>query len=293
MIIDEETNKLYLADCLPKSYPEFFKRFEKVLNECNIPFDFLPGTKDIWAVDFMPVQISTDKFIRFKYAPDYLLPKKYHKFISDSEAICKEIKIDAKPSNLIVDGGNVVRSRDKVIMCDKVFYENKSVPEKELICQLEELFEVDKIVFVPWDKNDIIGHADGMVRFIDNNTVLINDLSVEDEDYQRSFRMSLHNAALDWVELPYNPPFDTKSISAKGIYINYLQMKQAIIMPIFGSQYDGEALRVLEEVFKGQTIRTVESNEIAEGGGVLNCITWNIKSKQIDISSKNEQRTNL
>ena len=110
MIIDEETNKLYLADCLPNWHPKFFKRFKKVLLECNIPFDFLPGTKDIWAVDFMPVQISTKKFIRFRYDPDYLRPKKYQKYISDSGAICKEIGIEAKPSNLIVDGGNVVRS---------------------------------------------------------------------------------------------------------------------------------------------------------------------------------------
>ncbi len=277
MITDEETNKLYLADCLPKWHPKFFERFEKVIKECCIPIDFLPGTKDIWAVDFMPIQISTDKFIRFKYAPDYLRPKKYHKYISDSEAICKEIKIDAKPSNLIVDGGNVVRSRNKVIMCDKVFCENKNVPERELIGQLEELFDVDKIVFVPWGRNDKIGHADGMVRFIDNDTVLINDLSIEDEDYQRSFRMSLHNAGLVWVELPYNPPVDPKSTSAEGIYINYLQMKQAIIMPTFENEYDEKTMRVLEEVFTGRTIRTVESNEIAKGGGVLNCITWNIK----------------
>ena len=277
MIIDEETNKLYLADCLPNWHPKFFKRFKKVLLECNIPFDFLPGTKDIWAVDFMPVQISTKKFIRFRYDPDYLRPKKYQKYISDSGAICKEIGIEAKPSNLIVDGGNVVRSKDMVIICDKVFCENKIVPERELIGQLEELFEVDKIVFVPWDRNDRIGHADGMVRFIDNHNVLINDLSIEDEDYQRSFRMSLHNAGLDRIKIPYNPPVDPNSKSAKGIYINYLQMKQAIIMPTFGNKYDEKAMRVLEEVFKGQTIETVESNEIAKGGGVLNCITWNIK----------------
>jgi len=281
MITDEETNKIYLADCLPKWHPKFFERFEKVLKECNIQFDFLPGTKDIWAVDYMPIQVSTDKFIRFKYAPDYLQPKKYHKYISDSETIFKEIGIEAKHSNLIVDGGNVVRSRDKVIMCDKVSCENKNVPERELIGTLEELFEVDKIVFVPWDRNDKIGHVDGMVRFIDNDTVLINDLSIEDEDYQRSFRMSLHNARLDWVELPYNPPVDPNSASAKGIYINYLRMEQAIIMPTFGNKYDKKAMRVLEEVFTEKAIKNIESNEIAEGGGVLNCISWNIKAEQV------------
>lgn len=71
MIIDHETNSLYLADCLPTLQPKFFQRFEKVLNDCKIKFQFLRDTKDIWAVDFMPIQISKDKFLQFTYNPDY------------------------------------------------------------------------------------------------------------------------------------------------------------------------------------------------------------------------------
>jgi hypothetical protein len=63
MITDKETNFLYLADMLPKNYPIFFENFEKVLNSCNIPFSLIPDTKDIWAVDYMPIQIETGKFV--------------------------------------------------------------------------------------------------------------------------------------------------------------------------------------------------------------------------------------
>lgn len=276
MIPDIETNSLYLADSLKNKQPKFFLRFEKVLHECNINFQFLPGTKDIWAVDFMPVQISRDKFVRFTYNPDYLKRKKYHKTVSDVDSICKAIKLITTKSKLIVDGGNFSRTTDKVIMCDKVFHENKNLSEKELINQLQNLFEVDKLFFVPWDINDFTGHADGMVRFIDNDTVLINDYSKENAEFQRCFRMSLHNAGLEYIELPYNPPNDPTLISARGLYLNYLQMKQGIIVPTFKSKYDDQALRVLEQVFKGQTIRTVVSKDLADEGGILNCITWNI-----------------
>ena len=276
MLTDSQTNKLFLADCLQSKQPNFFQRFEKVLNDCNINFHFLPGTKDIWAVDFMPVQISTDKFVQFTYNPDYLQPKKYQKTISNVDSICKAINLTTTKSKLIVDGGNVSRTTDKVIMCDKVFHENKHISERELIKQLKDLFEVDKLFFVPWDINDFTGHADGMVRFIDSNTVLINDYSKENAEFQRCFRMSLHNAGLDWIELPYNQPNDPTLISAKGLYLNYLQMKQAVIVPTFKSKYDEQAVKVLEKVFKGQTIATVDSNELADEGGILNCITWNI-----------------
>jgi len=278
MITDRQTNKLFLADRLPIQQPKFFQRFEKVLNNCNIPFQFLPNTKDIWAVDFMPIQISKDKFVQFTYNPGYLQPEKYKKTISDVNSICKAINLTTKKSDLIVDGGNVSRTTDKVIMCDKVFNENKNISERNLIKQLKELFQVDKLYFVPWDINDFTGHADGMVRFIDNNTVLINDYSKEDAEFQRCFRMSLHNAGLDWIELPYNPPNDPTLISAKGLYLNYLQMKQAVIMPTFKNKIDEQAMKVLEKVFKGQTIVSVDSNELAKEGGILNCITWNIKA---------------
>ena len=154
--------------------------------------------------------------------------------------------------------------------------ENNKIPERDLIKQLEELFEVDKVLFVPWDTNDFTGHADGMVRFIDNYTVLINDYSKENEEFQRCFRMSLHNAGLDWIELPYNPPFDPTFESAKGLYLNYFQINRVIIVPTFKSKSDDKAIKVLEKVFKGNTIVTVECSDLAEEGGLLNCITWNI-----------------
>lgn len=277
MITDTQTNTLYLADCLPELQPKFFLRFERVLKECDIPFKFLHACKDIWAVDFMPVQVSKDKFVQFTYNPDYLQDRLWIKTISDVDAICKAIGLITQKSKLLVDGGNVVRYADKVIMCDKVFYENYPLSEKEVIHELKDLLQVDKLFFVPWDTDDFTGHADGMVRFIDGNTVLINKYLKEEAEFQRSLRMSLHNAGLDWFEVPYNPPNDPTMTSARGLYLNYLQMEQAVIMPIFKTKYDDKAIKIFEEIFKGQTIKTVESNEIADEGGILNCITWNIE----------------
>ena len=54
-------------------------------------------------------------------------------------------------------------------------------------------------------------------------------------------------------------------------------MENLIIVPTFGLKEDDQAVRRFEDLFPKQTIATVESREIAEHGGVLNCITWNIK----------------
>jgi len=277
MIPDKQTNFLYLADTLPKNYSNFFRQFEKVLNDSNINFQLLPNTKDVWAVDYMPIQIDKDSFVQFIYNPDYLRDTiKWSKTISDVDIICKQINLLPKKSNIVVDGGNVTRTTDKVIMCDKIFTENPNIKEKNLIRELQELFQVDKLIFIPTHPIDFTGHADGMVRFYDSNTVLINDYSRETMEFQLKFRLALHNAGLNYIEIPYNPYDNKKNGHANGEYINFLQMQQAIIIPTFGIKEDDVVIKQFEQLFTGQRIATVDGNDLAFDGGILNCITWNI-----------------
>jgi len=280
MVTDIQTNALYLADCLPKQHPNFFADFESILNSCDIYIQLLPGTKDIWVVDYMPVQVSLNEFIQFVYNPDYLQSEKWIESISDVDSICERIKYKPIKSNIVLDGGNIIKSTDKIIMCDKVFIENPSYTRRQLSNDLRELFEVDKLYFVPQQPKDFTGHADGMIRFLDSNTVIINDYSKENMDFQRAFKIALDNAGLEYIEIPYNPYDNKKDEDAKGIYINYLQMENAVIVPTFGTKEDEIAVRQIEELFKGQTIKTIDSNEIAIKGGILNCITWNIWTKK-------------
>ena len=278
MITDSQTNFLYLADTLPIKYTDFYKRFENALRDCNISFDFLPQTKDVWAVDYMPIQTDLNKFVRFIYNPSYLQTKKYLKTISNVDEICKAIGIETFKTNIIIDGGNVTRWTNKVIMTDRVFKDNPTFERKQLIKELYELLQVDKLYFVPEQPGDFTGHSDGMVRFVDEHTVIINDYKQEKEEFYRAFEIAIHNTGLDYIAVPYNV-YDNKSIEhANGDYINYLQMENTIIIPTFDRKEDELAVRQLETIFAGQNIKTVESNEIAYDGGILNCITWNIKT---------------
>jgi len=114
--------------------------------------------------------------VQFVYNPDYLRDTvKWSKTISNVNVICKEINLAPKKSNIVLDGGNVTRTTDKVTMCDKVFTENPIIKEKDLTKELQELFQVDKLIFIPTHPIDFTGYADGMVRFYNSDTVLIND----------------------------------------------------------------------------------------------------------------------
>jgi len=276
MIPDNKTNFLYLADTLPKKYPAFYTRFENLLNESKINFKLLPQTKDVWAVDYMPIQIDTNNFVRFVYNPIYLQSQKYLKTISDVDTICKLIGIETIKSNIIIDGGNVTKTTDKVIMTDRIFKENPTFERKELIKELQMHFQIDKLYFVPEQPKDFTGHSDGMVRFIDEQTVIINDYKGEKEEFSRAFEIAIHNTGLDYIKIPYNPYNNKNYNQANGDYINYLQMENTVFIPTFGIEEDEQVVKQFEQIFAGQNIKTIESNEIANQGGILNCISWNI-----------------
>jgi agmatine deiminase len=279
MIIDSEANEVYLSDCLAEKQPEFHTSFTKLLSELNIPVKEISGTKDIWSRDFMPVQVSKDKFVQFTYDPDYLRPEKYANLRSDPVEILQGSDFRVQRSTIILDGGNVGKGKDIALICDKVFHENPLISKNDLIRQLEKLLEVSRIVVLPWDRNDIIGHADGIARFLDDGTVLVNDYECRDNEYSRQLRKTLNAAGLESIPIPYNPYRNKTYLDATGIYINYLQMQQGIIFPSYGMKDDDDAIRQFERLFLGVTIRSVPSDSVAREGGVLNCVSWSILEK--------------
>lgn len=278
MITDNQTNTLYLSDKLSKFLPEFYSDLKDIISIQNINFKLLHNTKDIWAVDYMPVQITKDKFIQFKYFPDYLNTKKWKNTISNVDEVCEILNLNIIKSDIILDGGNIIKWNNKVIMCDKIFDENSHLTQKELINELYKLLEVDKIIFIPKHPKDIIGHADAMIRFIDEHNVLVNDYSKENISFQKSFRLALYNAGLDYVEFPYNPYSNSNYEEAVGEYINYLQMKDFILLPKFNLKEDEKAFKILNQIYPKYKIETLECIELAKRGGVLNCISWNVLS---------------
>lgn len=75
------------------------------------------------------------------------------------------------------------------------------------------------------------------------------------------------SAALDF------PYFYSKGDSAVGCYLNYLATEKSIFLPVFGVDTDNEAIELAKNIFD-KTIIPVNINEIAEYGGLLNCISW-------------------
>ncbi len=181
-------------------------------------------------------------------------------------------------STIKADGGNMVKWKDKVILTNKIFKEN-DMSNEQLIPVLKELLEVKDFIVVTTEASDIVGHADGMVRFVNEKTVLINEYSSDKRAYKSfipKFEQSIRDAGLKAIYLPYTSNNNDDVMDATGCYINYLQVAQNIFFPIFNQSEDEKAIEVIGSAFPGSNIVKIDCSELAKEGGVLNCISWNI-----------------
>ena len=133
MILDSDTNVIYFSELVLNILGGL--GIVTRIRENNISVKFIPATVDIWARDYMPIQIDNQKFIGYEYCPDYLYPN-FSSRITNQARVCDKMGFDTFASGLIIDGGNVVKTSKGIIMADKVFNENSHLSRIELINQL-------------------------------------------------------------------------------------------------------------------------------------------------------------
>ncbi|MBQ7734439.1 MAG: agmatine deiminase family protein [Bacteroidales bacterium] len=277
MLTDHLTNTVFLSDWLSKECPILYLSLTKTLQDNAVNYRILANTNDIWCRDFMPIQTDEKRFVFYQYNPDYLQDKHKRRYITNVNHVQNiDFLRQAETANLdlVLDGGNVVKCGNKVVMTEKVFVENKEMSHNEVQRLLEEKFQCE-IVFLPWDRNEKCGHSDGIVHYIGDNRVLLTNYGDFDKTFAQDFLRILEKH-FDVKTLKYNVEKADKNSWA---YINYLQVGNLVLVPQLGIPEDEQALQQIAEAMPQCKVVGVPALEAVRKGGALNCISWNIKSK--------------
>ena len=270
MISDKDTNTIYFSELLKTDsrFSDTSSQIVSMLDSFGAKYKFLHNTKDIWARDYMPIQINDKKFIEYRYDPDYLQGncKGRRDLKTYPDIVCDSIKCPTEKSDLIMDGGNFVKSSDCVILTEKIVKENRLFYSKtDLIKKIHDTFQVEKVVLIPPDKSDIYGHADGMIRFINNDTVLINHYYKNDSVIQ--YRLKQAGLKSEFIDYKVK-----KKDKRNWAYLNFLQTRNLILLPKFGIDEDEQALEQIKYFYSDykENIAQIEMGEIVRFGGALN-----------------------
>jgi len=294
---DRETNKVYYSEFFKLRFPGIFETSKVNLESNGIKVETIGGNQNIWIRDWSPCQVG-DHFVRFGYKGYGEAENPYADFpwliVPDH---CFE---DFKPlvkSSIVLDGGGIIREREKAVITEKVFLDNREIPKEKVVEALEKVLE-SEIIIIPVEPEDTLGHADGICKFVDSNTLLINDYSSmfpkspDHKVYNEKLHEALKSTGLKLEYMPYayegcvwdeedefyrKYPFSDDQNPGYGYYINFLLTKTTIIAPVFGIKKDVKAIETLKRLYPKHSVVAVNCTDLSYEGGLTNCTSWNIK----------------
>lgn len=308
-ITDEMTNKVYISNLINKKSSGFENDAATELESCIKTFcpnfELLFNTKDVWARDYMPIQLTKDIYLSFTYKPDYLAenPKYVTNWQMHKVHANGQLNFIFVQMPIILDGGNVVKAilenQPCMILCDKVLLENNMT---EIAFRdwwkhwWRENFSGTemKLVLLPWEGKRLnpIGHADGMVRYIGEGRVLMTNYLDFDKKHGEKIKSALEAAfgqknvkTLGYTKIFKDDEEFNNLISESWCYINYLQVSNRILIPSLGyNPLDQEAARQIGNAFNMKIqVETINADMTSivkdpkndeNSGGALNCLTW-------------------
>lgn len=277
---DCQTNIVYISDLLKVKFKDTYKRLTKLFDTLDIDWQEVPGTKDIWVRDFMPVQLHNRDFVLYKYYPDYLDDEEYRKTITDPRHACELLGIKYIEKNILLDGGNITHCRNSFILTDKCLRKGADEREEDLLA-LSNVLKSNPII-IPWHcedpsdyAGDIYGHSDGFVRWCGGNKILMSNHRESHPEEADEIRRILEREGYEVTEMLFDS-VENKHPEWNWAYINFLHVGNKIIVPVFGIKEDKIALDYIRDAYPYCIVESIRLRNIASNGGGLHCITWNI-----------------
>ncbi len=291
LLHDSETNEIYLSPRLKnkkEGHPEFYQRLTNLLKDCGIELKELKCTNDYWVRDYMPIQLNENEFLKYKYYPDYLMKSsdpKDAETITECTNVLRGMGINCRSTKLIIDGGNMVPCGPYIVMTDKVFTENGKEKEDAVFKAELESELGHPVIIIPWKMHgdfnardtDKYGHSDGFVKWCGGNRILMGNHGDQYPEEAVAIRHILEEYGFEVTEMRFADKVALPRTDLNWAYINFLQVGHKIIMPIFNINEDAIAWQYIHDAFPNCEIHQIEMTKVAEEGGALHCISWNIR----------------
>ena len=280
---------VFVSSCLKDRYPILYHTLETNLLANGIDFEMITST-NIWCRDYLPIQTKSGNYVKFRYKTqgyDIYPQLKVEDEIGDFPNV--------KYSDLILDGGNCQLYGNRAIITNVVFDHNPQYDHLEIIAQLTDLLEAE-IIIIPPEPGDELGHADGIVRWLNQYYVLVNEYQGDDEYDAYSIQLSriLKNHNLRAVSFPnmyhLRPQITEEEFRTHfphgdafndgyGYAINFLRVKRLVFVPVFGIPEDIKTMETARTYFPDCSVIACDCREISREGGLMHCITKEYKVK--------------
>ena len=267
--------KIVVSKGLKRSCFGLYQQWVQQLTNHGTEVVFGGSPTNIWTRDYLPV-----RGIRFQYKT---VGYETYKQMLVCEKDFKSLAF--RNSDLVVDGGNLVFGDNVVVATSMLFSWNKTKKPLEIVRQIESYFE-KKLVIIPPEPGDTLGHSDGVLNFFNKDVAFVSDY--ENTPYKKEVCSILTRAGIECVLFPcpyskcpqlsqteyrkiylwgddYNPGI--------GYYVNFLKVDNLYLLPTFGFEEDDVAEMTIKHNDRNAIVKRIDCYDLAMNGGLLHCVT--------------------
>lgn len=213
----------------------------------------------VWTRDFAPITVLMDGspiFIGNPYLPSRVAAFKFDKQVSAALGSYLDLPVYHLP--VVIEGGNIITDgQGTVMMMESVLLNNPDVDEEKLQQLVKAYYGADNLIILPTPPGEITGHVDLVVKFIDQNTLLVAS-APEDHHWHDNLEQVtkiLTNKNYKVIRVPISSAPDE---SIEWSYINSLTLNNKVIVPIYGTPEDAQALEIYAQAIPDYEIVTVD-----------------------------------
>ena len=240
------------------------------------------SVSDIWMRDFTTVNPMAP--VEFTYTWASMSRRESERVQNSWKGMADRNGIQRTPTDYILDGGNLVDNYAGSVITTTRFLTDNNLTMEEGKQALRELLGATNVAILPPD-DEVLAHSDGMVSWLDANTLLVNDYS-DDPSLRTQILNELNNSfpGAKIVELPVvyaNNGIDPSISSACGININATMTLNNVYVPTFDMSHDQAALDVIRANTTKKVI-PVPASGVCGFGGSVRCLTWQLAGANAD-----------
>lgn len=235
---------------------------------------------DIWLRDFTTV----DPFdpVEFVYTDASTETRRESIAIQRSfDVFADGLGITRKRTKLVIDGGNIVDNHVGRVVTTTRFMEDNRLNYAEAKKTLADILKAREVAIIPPDE-DTLAHSDGMVMWVDPDTLLVNDYSTVDPELRSRVLDELRQSfpGVKIIEVPVEFDESTPSrwkgfSSACGVNLNSVLTNGYVYVPTFGTNNDDRVLEVIRSNTDREVV-PVDAREVCAMGGSVRCLTWQV-----------------
>ncbi len=278
--VDDEFQKKKLLKKLEKYNP----------NSNNIIINIIK-TNDAWHRDYGAFIVSKNNRaygLKFKFNS---WGGKYPYELDDKvgEKMCQILGVSYEKVNVVLEGGSIDTNGETILTTESCLLNenrNPNLSKEDIENLLKHYFGVKSII---WLKDGIVGddtdgHIDDITRFVNENTIITAvEINKEDENYiplQENLEI-LKETNFNIITIPMPEPQyfdypDFKNYRLPASYANFYITNKYVIVPVFDSPQDKEAIEILQSIFVDRKVIGLYAYPIIIGLGAFHCLTMNV-----------------